>query len=92
MKCLTQANFRFENGTWTKVEKPSPQLPRIEGSARGTSSPSTSSIELLTEKMETQFETLTELLLKLHEEQSKKLDSLEKELKELKARIDDGNQ
>ena len=88
MRCLTQASFRFEDGTWTKVAKAAPPPPRIEGIS---STPGTSTIPnlrfetiiQLSDKMDAQFATLTELLLKMHDEQSKRLDKVEKELKEL---------
>ena len=96
MRCLTQALFRFEDGTWTKVAKTAPPPPSIEGiTILPTAEPhgiNFMTISELSIRMETQFEALTELLMKVHDEQCKRMDKLEGELKRIKASRDDGNQ
>ena len=86
MRCLSQANFLYENGAWTRVAKASPP-PRIEGiTSLPTVEPQGINFMTMAEisrQMETQFERLTELVVKMHEEQCVRLDKVEEAVRKL---------
>ena len=83
MRCLSQAYFLYENGAWTRVAKASPP-PRIEGiTSLPTAEPQRINFMTMAEisrQMTTQFENLTELVVKMHEEQCARLNEVEERL------------
>ena len=86
MRCLSQASFLYENGTWTRVAKASPP-PRIEGiTSLPTAEPQGINFKTMAEvsrQMTTQFENLTDLVVKMHEEQCARLEKVEERLNKI---------
>jgi hypothetical protein len=89
MKCLSQANFLYENDIWTKVAKPSapqsfedlPLLPTAE--LQGINFMTISEIS---KQITDQFETLTKAVMKKFDEQSERIEKLEEGMEVLKGR------
>ncbi len=86
MRCLSQALFKFEDGTWSKVLKAAPPQ-RIEGiTSLPTAEPQGINFMTMAEisrQMTTQFKNLTELVVKMHEEQCARLDKVEERLNKI---------